>query len=76
MTFLCYICTAFTATGCSSARLEYTSGGRVVEGSNPFGYHCLLHYRCHTGGDTDKSVLYLPLRSHCDLRDDLAGYFG
>ena len=40
------------------------------------GYHCLLHYRCHTGGDTDKSVLYLPLRSHCDLRDDLAGYFG
>lgn len=39
------------------------------------GYHCLLHYRCHTGGDTDKSVLYLPLRSHCDLRDDLAGYF-
>lgn len=23
-------------SGCSSARLEYTSGGRVVEGSNPF----------------------------------------
>ena len=22
-------------TGCSSARLEYTSGGRVVAGSNP-----------------------------------------
>ena len=41
-----------------------------------WGYHCLLHYRCHTGGDTDKPVLYLPLRSHCDLRDDLAGYFG
>ena len=24
-----------TSSGCSSARLEYTSGGRVVAGSNP-----------------------------------------
>ena len=27
--------TALSLSGCSSARLEYTSGGRVVAGSNP-----------------------------------------
>ena len=32
----CYLCTRKTkVTGCSSARLEYASGGRVVAGSNP-----------------------------------------
>lgn len=31
-----YFCTRKTkVTGCSSARLEYASGGRVVAGSNP-----------------------------------------
>ena len=31
----CYYFCAPKQTGCSSARLEYTSGGRVVAGSNP-----------------------------------------
>ena len=30
-----YLCTRIQTAGCSSARLEYTSGGRVVAGSNP-----------------------------------------
>ncbi len=30
---MCYFC--IRISGCSSARLEYTSGGRVVAGSNP-----------------------------------------
>ncbi len=29
------VTTQVTPSGCSSARLEYTSGGRVVAGSNP-----------------------------------------
>ena len=29
-----YLCTAKISSGCSSARLEYTSGGRVVASSN------------------------------------------
>ena len=32
---ICYYFCAPKQTGCSSARLEYTSGGRVVAGSNP-----------------------------------------
>ena len=30
-----YLCTRKIKAGCSSARLEYASGGRVVAGSNP-----------------------------------------
>ena len=29
-----YLCIAFNPSGCSSARLEYASGGRVVASSN------------------------------------------
>ena len=34
MLFLQYICSSIFGSGCSSARLEYTSGGRVVASSN------------------------------------------
>ena len=57
-----YICSRKDVSGCSSARLEYTSGGRVVAGSNPViptkgisenGYAFICHY---TG---EKRTLYV-----------------